>query len=227
MLFVRRPSSILFCGRTRTTQLASTYYDTAKAELRAAGVALRVRRDGRRWVQTVKGEGSVTAGLHTREEYEWPIGSARIDGRKLLETPWRAMFASTAPRLKPIFKTHFARTTQPLRFADGTRATLCLDRGEIRAGHRRASLAEIELELVEGRAERLYELALALAADLPVTVALDSKAERGFALAHPIAPQPVRARMVCVARDSRLGTALAGVAADCLRQAVPGGFLLE
>src|SRR5205823_7383938 len=83
---------------------------------------------------------------------------------------------------------------------------------------RRASLAEIELELVEGRAERLYELALALAADLPVTVALDSKAERGFALVHPIAPQPVRARMVCVARDSRLGTALAGVAADCLRQ---------
>src|SRR5438128_9632406 len=78
-------------GRARTTQLASIYYDTATAELHAAGVALRVRRDGRRWMQTVKGEGSVSAGLHTREEYEWPIASAHVDDRKLLETPWRAV----------------------------------------------------------------------------------------------------------------------------------------
>ena len=46
-----------------------------------------------------------------------------------------------------------------LAFADGTRATLCFDVGEIRAGRRRAPVSEIEVELQAGDPLRLFELA--------------------------------------------------------------------
>ena len=71
----------------------------------------------------------------------------------------------------PVFVTEVDRTAQPLAFADGTRAMLCLDAGEIRAGRKRAPLTEIEIELVQGEARQLHELALSLAADLPVAMA--------------------------------------------------------
>ena len=39
--------------------------------------------------------------------------------------------ATKRRRLDPRFKTDFERRSIPLRFADGTLAELCLDRGEI------------------------------------------------------------------------------------------------
>jgi triphosphatase len=166
-------------GRARISNNVSTYYDTRSEELRKAGVALRMRRSGRRWLQTVKGAGDTIGALHRRSEYEWAMPSSRIDARKLSTTPWRGVFEATAGRLRPVFVTRVRRTAQPLAFADGTLATLCLDAGEIRAGRKRAPLTEIEIELVQGEPHQLHELALALAADLPVAMAQTSKAERG------------------------------------------------
>src|SRR5690348_5316049 len=60
-------------GRPRTRRLSTTYYDTPERDLAAAGVALRLRRVGRRWLQSVKGAGAVAAGLHRRAEFEWRV----------------------------------------------------------------------------------------------------------------------------------------------------------
>src|SRR5215831_1566308 len=66
-------------GPMHTTELLSTYYDTPERELAAAGVALRLRKAGRSWLQTVKGNGEAAAGLHRRSEFEWRLSAPRVD----------------------------------------------------------------------------------------------------------------------------------------------------
>src|SRR3989304_711458 len=58
--------------RPTTRRLYNIYYDTPKLELHNSGMALRLRRAGRQWLQTLKGGGSVKAGLHQRDEWEVP-----------------------------------------------------------------------------------------------------------------------------------------------------------
>lgn len=205
-------------GRARTAATLSRYYDTPANELREHGVALRLRRRGSRWTQTVNGACVASAGLHRRSEYEWPLARPRLDPAKLAATPWADLFADTAGRLAPVFTTEVSRTEQPLAFDDGTRATLCFDRGIARAGDRRAPLVEIEIELVEGDTRRLYDLALALCADIPLKLAHASKADRGYALARPRPALPVRAGKIPLSPDVAAPHALAAIAGDCLAQ---------
>jgi inorganic triphosphatase YgiF len=205
-------------GRAKTTRMVSTYYDTPDRALAAAGVALRLRHAGSRWLQTVKGDGTAAAGLHRRAEFEWPLAAPRLDPEKLAGTPWHKLFARNRGAYRRVFATEVRRSEQPLAFADGTRATLCVDVGEIRAGRRRAPISEIEVELDAGDPSRLFELASALAADLPLCVSHASKAERGFALAAQVSSAPRRARDVALAADSTPQAALAAIAADCIAQ---------
>jgi inorganic triphosphatase YgiF len=204
-------------GRPRTTHLSTTYYDTPERDLAAAGVALRLRQAGSRWLQTVKGSGAAAGGLHRRAEFEWPLAAPRLDREKLAGTPWHKLFAAKRG-YRRVFATDVRRSEQPLTFADGTRATLCVDVGEIRAGRRRAPVSEIEVELQTGNPSRLYELASALAADLPVRVEPASKAARGYALAAQSPPEPRRARDIELAPDHAVPAALAMLGAECIAQ---------
>jgi inorganic triphosphatase YgiF len=59
--------------------LVSVYFDTDKLELRDKGLSLRVRRIGRRHIQTIKQESGESAALFTRNEWEHPIGGRQPD----------------------------------------------------------------------------------------------------------------------------------------------------
>jgi len=216
-------------GRTRTARLAAVYYDTPDFLLASAGVALRLRREGRRWVQTIKGppEPAAGAGLHARREWEWPLPRQALDLAALATTPLRKLIAQAARHggLVRSFTTDFERRTIPLRFPDGTLAHLCIDRGEIRAARwgrtRRAPISEIEIELEAGAAANLFGLALSLAADLPVAVMTASKAQRGHALLrgeHDTIGTPEKARSVVIADDAAAVDALSMLARECLDQ---------
>ncbi|CAG0974335.1 Inorganic triphosphatase [Burkholderiales bacterium] len=209
-------------GRPRTTRVVSTYHDTPDRRLARAGVALRVRREGRRWLMTVKGEAlpGDAMPVTSRPELEWTIERPEIDTMRLATTPWRALFAKALRKggLVPVFVTDFVRTSLPLAFPDGTAATLAIDLGHVGAGTRRAPIAEIELELAGGDPCRLVELATRLAADLPVSIEPRSKAERGYALADGIAGEPSRATEVEHADEATARGAIASIVAGCVRQ---------
>jgi len=216
-------------GRTRTTHVVSTYFDSPDFRLERADVALRVRRIGRRWIQTVKGppQADAGAGLHARPEYEWSLQGPCVDLARLAATPWKKLVAKAAKDggLVPCCSTDFTRRTIPLGFPDGSTAEFCVDLGEIRAKcdgrTRREPIAEIEIELKSGDAANLFRLALALSADLPLAVMTDTKAARGYALRRGLSravPSPVRAQDVPLAADVTTADALAAVARGCLHQ---------
>src|SRR5437762_5594481 len=183
---IRHPSvTKLKAGRARRRRLVSTYFDTPNLRLAKSGVGLRIRRDGRQWIQTVKGppEAESGGGLAARPEYEWAIGRSSkmpsIDTTRLATTPWRRILLKAARRgLAPVFVTDFTRTEIPLTLAESTTAILAVDVGAIRTVNsaRRMDLCEIELELGSGHVERLFELALTLASDLPLSLESVSKA---------------------------------------------------
>lgn len=116
-----------------TQKLHSVYYDTPNLDLQRLGVALRLRRVDKRWVQTIKGGGSVAAGLHQRGEWEAPVLKQQPDFTKITDPGLITLFSSANLRaqLRPLFTTEFTRNTRLLRLADGSEAEFCLDRGKI------------------------------------------------------------------------------------------------
>ena len=205
----------------RREHLATVYYDTPDFALAREGVALRVRRSGERSIQTLKAEGIAAAGLHAREELEWPLaGNGSPDLAVLDETPYRRLFARkrVRERLQPVFTTEFDRAARMVAFADGTAAELAIDRGEIRAGERAAPISEAEIELKTGDAHRLFALAREIARDVPIRLGHASKAERGYALARGAPAVPQKARPAALDGPLSAGAALRRIAFGCIAQ---------
>jgi triphosphatase len=167
-----------------TQRLLSIYYDTPNLTLHQHKTAVRLRRVGKQWIQTVKTEGRVSAGLHERSEWEYETAENTLDFERLEDPALRAFFADKALRgaLRPVFITDFARARRILAWPNGDEIELALDRGIIQAGERSATICEVELELKSGAPERLFALASALQKTIPLHPTNISKAERGYQL---------------------------------------------
>ena len=171
-------------GTAREQQLDNIYFDTATLSLRRRDVALRLRRNGNRWLQTVKTSGSTSAGLHRRGEWEIPVAGEALELDRFDHSRLRKLFEKPGLRrtLIPIFRTDFQRTTWDLQYPRGVRVEMALDLGQIRAGEHTETISEVELELIAGKPEDLLKTGRALAATLPVRLLNVSKAERGYRL---------------------------------------------
>jgi len=145
--------------------------------------------DGR-WLQTVKRANAARSGLQRREEREHEVYGEALDFTRFEDPELRALLddPGVRVRLEPRFTTDFDRTLRQLRFTDGTCIEMAVDLGAIRAGDREQPIAEVELELKQGRPERIFEIAHALTEALPVRILHRSKPERGYALVRP--PRP-------------------------------------
>src|SRR5262245_27039602 len=67
---IQRPS--LTGAAAERHRLDNVYLDTADRLLQRKAMALRLRRDGRRWLQTLKTAGEFSGGLGVRGEWESP-----------------------------------------------------------------------------------------------------------------------------------------------------------
>ncbi|MFZ5538726.1 MAG: CYTH domain-containing protein, partial [Pseudomonadota bacterium] len=147
-------------GRARRMRLETIYYDTADGLLAAAGFALRIRRVGRRWIQTLKSEAGSSA-LARPGEGERALARPRLDRTRLAQTPAASLLAPRV-RLVEQFRTRFVRDTWIVD-RDAARIEVALDVGEIIAGDRADAIRELELELKSGAAETLPAFALGIA----------------------------------------------------------------
>ncbi|MNM78692.1 CYTH domain protein [compost metagenome] len=170
-------------------ELYNQYYDTADRDLARARVALRVRRDGEQYIQTLKTTGHSVAGLSERNEWNWTQDKSKLDLKKLDDQCWPAALADLDKKqLKPIFTTDFVREKAEIAWGRGKAKVVveaALDLGAVVAGKQQEEICELELELRQGEAEALLELAAELAADLPLMPCDISKAERGYRLFDP------------------------------------------
>lgn len=188
-------------------RLVNVYFDTPQQELRARGVALRLRRQAGHWLQTVKCAGLAAGGLSARPEWEQPYGGRfdfdAIDDRRLAR--WLAR-RHLEGRLQPVFSTVFRRRTWRIEREHGAALLAMFDEGLVRCGERTSPIRELELELVEGEPAELFAVASELAATLPLKPEPLSKAQRGYLLASgPRAPQ--RARTTAPLVDAHTGLA--------------------
>ena len=220
--FLRSLSS----SRARTLKLFSIYYDTADLELRSRAMALRLRRAGKQFLQTLKGGGQVSAGLHQRNEWETPVLSEQLDFDAL------AACGGVLPhgvrnRLQPVFVTDFSRNVRLLSF-EGAEIELCMDSGEIRAGQSSCPISELELELKSGEPQQLFKLALALLDIVPLDVEHTSKAEYGYLLFSAAKPSVSKGKFPILKKSQPIAGALQSLIGACLSHVqsnVPGALL--
>ena len=199
-------------------RLVAVYFDTPRFTLWRRGISLRLRRERGRWVQGVKGGGTVEAGLHRRTEIEHPAPGPVPDLALIRDHPLGKLLVGVAGArpLVPVFRVEVVRTTRSVSPAPGATIEVSLDRGVIHAGKARASIGEIELELKTGPAWRLHEFALALARRYAVRVEERSKAARGYELAGAVRATPVRARLGVIRREMSSNEAFKAVCWRCL-----------
>jgi inorganic triphosphatase YgiF len=186
--------------RAGMRKLYSVYFDTPDLQLHRAAMALRLRRVGKQWLQTLKGGGGVQAGLHQRHEWETPVAGEQLDFAALEASGAPAFPAGVRKQLQPLFVTDFTRSIRMLKF-EGALIELSLDSGEVRAGKAVHTISELELELKSGTPLQLFRLALALLDIVPLEIESTSKAEYGYRLHVPVKA------MVTKARPSKLDSA--------------------
>ncbi len=207
-------------GRATSRAMHSIYFDTADRALQQRQAALRLRREGTRWVQTLKFGGGVEGGLHTRHESEMRVAGPVLDAR-MFEHPALAPIlrgADAGTTLTPVFTADFRRTTRLLALDDETRVEFCVDVGTIVAGARIEPICEIELELKSGNAATLLDFADALLQQIPATLESTSKAQRGYALAFGYTPSPVRASTPRLQQSGGLEQAYREIVFSCVQQ---------
>ena len=200
--------------------LKDTYYDTPAGALRGAGVTLRVRQCGKRFVQTMKlapAEGDLAL---RRGEWETPVAGIAPDFRAV--TPLISMGLQEAlahEPLEPVFATEVRRRLRTLTLPSGT-VEVAFDSGVLKSGERTAPVCEIEIELKSGGPAALYDLALLLAEQAAVRPTTRTKAERGLELALETAPAVYWPSKLPLGDEVSLDDAFAQLLRSALQQLV-------
>src|SRR5512147_2163816 len=206
-------------GQSEEQHLISTYFDTPDLALSKAGVFLRVREKDGHYLQTVKAMQS-KADLIDRFEWEWEISGAAPDLRVVDGTPLHSLLTrARRASLQPLFETRMRRTLRRVAHG-GSEIEVAIDEGEIVAGARKVPISEVELELKGGNAAELFSLARALAATLPLRLAIKTKAERGFELLSKADVAVEKASEVEIKPAMTAAEAFRAIARSCLRQII-------
>jgi len=211
----------------RRVRLVAHYHDTAGGDLARHGIALRLRREGRSWVQTVKAAGTSRV---ARIEHNVVLGRLagaapaidlhRHDGtaaEALLRAALEAAGGLDAP-LPPRYGVEVRRLIVDVALPEAV-VEVVLDQGRLVAGDRVEPLCEVEYELKSGDASALAALARRAVDDHGLWLSVVSKAEQAERLLRTddAAAAPAARSQAAVLQRSMTGSELArAVVQACL-----------
>lgn len=215
-------------GDTARQRLRATYFDTQDGALAARGIVVRMRQEGRKWVQTAKAPGS---GPLARLEHNAPVvpdgagtapsvDLARHTGTPVGEAIRRALKLkprAALPPLVPLYETDVTRLSVTVPHGE-SEVEIALDEGRIVAGTQSVPLRELELELTHGRAEDAVNLARQGCAIHGLWLSTISKSMKGLRLTSPDARIQHLVRAPGYPRHANGHELVSAVLASCLAQ---------
>ena len=208
--------------------LAAHYFDTATGTLAHAGFALRLRKEGRVWFQTLKsassaasavrGEHNVRLRVKEHPQLDLLAHADTEDGVRLQ----RLLSRSADNTLVCRYETHIRRLS--VQIGARNRVEYSLDNGEITAQPDRNApplvlpVCELEIELVSGPASRLLSAARKLLVHPGIYIDVRSKAQRGAGLANGSLIVSAARAMPLTVNGNSLKALVEAVLINCARQ---------
>ena len=160
--------------------LSNTYYDYLDHFLAKQKMGLRIRQEDQELTLTLKTNGEVVGGLHSRPEYNLPLTEKETPTNAQLRElyPFEQLPSST---LQPIFSTDFNRTFWLVEFQQ-SKIEVAFDQGKIIAGESEQPICEIEFELKSGNVQDLFDFVETFPFERDIYFSSASKAKRGYLL---------------------------------------------
>ena len=221
--------------RSHTVHLRAAYFDTADGRLGAAGLAWRVRREGQRWVQTLKWAAPKGHGFQRDEHNQpvpgpagrraaWPDGDPGVfagtpAGDRLADVlADLAAAGAAAPSVR--FRTKVHRLERSQRVRTGGTVTFAMDRGTITTPEGAATdVCELEVELVSGTPLTVIATARHWAERHGLWLDTVNKAMRGALLADgAVTARVARGARPALRPDMSVDAALREMVQACLVQ---------
>ncbi len=221
---LRSDPAIAGRASTRGTirHLESRYFDTPDLTLHRTGLSLRVRKTGKRFMQTLK-SGVSRGTVLARGEWETPVDTFTPDLGAIAGQVADTLLGDGAlSELQPLFATRVRRHALILRETDpaslvATEIEAAFDIGAVETPQGSEPIAKIELQLRKGSAEALYRIALELEERAALQVETRSKSARGYAMVTGAPARWHKAGPSELAADARVDDAFAFLTKDCLR----------
>ena len=229
---LERVAAALKVGKASRQRLQARYFDTRDGALARNGLVVRVRKEGRRWVQTAKGP---TNALVERLEHnvnlaQWAKGAepdvdlARHTGTPVGKAIAKALALKAGedyPDLAPMYETDVQRVTR-LVAVDGSWVEIALDQGHILSGNQSLPICELEVELKKGRPEHAVALARQWCAEYGLSLSSISKSMKGQRLRNAEFWGPaVSATAPAFPRGATGAQIVVAVLQSCLNQILP------
>jgi inorganic triphosphatase YgiF len=223
-------------GSSIRTHLRAAYFDTPERDLAANGMAWRVRREGRRWVQTLKAR-HPQAGSFIRLEHNVavrsrgaPLADSTLHDGTEVGAQLAALLARTGRVPIEQYHTDVWRRTRSARMVGGS-VELAFDRGTIASGDSSVDVCELEIELQRGSPHAVIATARTWVRRHGLWLDTVNKAQRGALLAAGLDELPVvKAPRPALTRDMPIDAAVREMVHACLQQvtanasAVAGGL---
>ncbi|WP_237172951.1 CYTH and CHAD domain-containing protein [Paracandidimonas lactea] len=164
----------------RRTHLRALYFDTPQRMLARKHAALRIRLEGRKWVQTFKMAG---ADPLSRIELNHTAAGPTLDLSVYEGSPAGEILAELDGELAVRYETDVLRLTRMIRTRHG-QVELAHDTGRIQSGQLAVPVDELEFERMSGSTRAVFDLARRWLARHGLVLDARSKAERGDRLAE-------------------------------------------